>query len=300
MVPTCIGCGAMSLPGECATGCSERKLELIRGAVRDALIDVAERAEVRAGGLRAVLDDLAETRPANDAWDLALEDLRNEARSTLHRYPDVEHPGRALVRARRGGGDVVVPEVWGCGRASRVPGDLHLAVVQWVNVDAYDAARCGRGWLASSERRLRDVVRRLAYRLPARRSSSAHLARAANTRRSGAWRIVIGTGGLKAPPEQRELLAIELRLDTAKQRALFEANVRDQSLAEVPQRGAVDGGVVFELGEPPTEIDVLVADAQRGRRPQRRHARPEPAAAPSPPDESARCTRCARNRRRRS
>jgi hypothetical protein len=34
-VPTCIGCGAMSRPGTCETGCAEHKLVLIRAAALD-------------------------------------------------------------------------------------------------------------------------------------------------------------------------------------------------------------------------------------------------------------------------
>jgi hypothetical protein len=156
----------MSVPGACATGCSEQKLELIRGAVRDALADVAERSGVRAGGLRAVIDDVAQCRPANGAWDRALHDLRDEARSALRRYPD-EDAQDALWSE-----PVEEAVTWWCSRCGGVDAPqecLGICVwrsVQWVNIDVYDAARVRARVAREQERRLRDVVRRLAYVSP--------------------------------------------------------------------------------------------------------------------------------------
>lgn len=113
-----------------------------------------------------MLDDLAETRPANEAWDLSLEDLRNEARSALHRYSD-DNTQDALWS------DPVEEAVtWWCPRCGGVDAPqecLGICIwrsVQWVNLDAYDAARMRARVAREHERRLREVVRRLAYVSP--------------------------------------------------------------------------------------------------------------------------------------
>lgn len=61
---TCIGCGALSLPGSCPGGCAqERRLELIPAAELDELSALTESAEAHAGALRAGVDGLARRRP---------------------------------------------------------------------------------------------------------------------------------------------------------------------------------------------------------------------------------------------
>ena len=64
---TCIGCGAMSLPGRCPEGCAqERKLELVPAAELDELTALTERAEVHAGALAAAVAPLATAPPRHD------------------------------------------------------------------------------------------------------------------------------------------------------------------------------------------------------------------------------------------
>lgn len=60
---TCIGCGALTLPGSCPDGCAqERKLELVPAAQLDELTTLTERAETHADALRDAVIHLADQR----------------------------------------------------------------------------------------------------------------------------------------------------------------------------------------------------------------------------------------------
>jgi hypothetical protein len=64
---TCIGCGALTLPGRCPEGCAqERKLELVPAAELSELTALTEAAEGHADALRAAVIAVARYEPGHD------------------------------------------------------------------------------------------------------------------------------------------------------------------------------------------------------------------------------------------
>lgn len=125
-VPTCVGCGAVNEFGTCETGCSERKLELVRAAVNDWVGDRGVSARARSRAFRPVVEELACRRPSGEDWERAYPTVRYRARSTLRRYLAPRGGGRA-AGAGRVGDDVVVRRVRRDRRPAAMLGDTHLA-----------------------------------------------------------------------------------------------------------------------------------------------------------------------------
>ena len=162
MVPTCIGCGAMSRPGACELGCGEeRKLELVDAHVCDELEEAAAAARVRCIALQAVTRRLAEDEPAD--WEAAYHSVQAEARVALR-----EHPAPQAAPDE----PAHVATTWWCPRCGGIDapqpciGVCVWRPVEWVRAERYAAARTRADAARESERRLRSVLRTVATVTP--------------------------------------------------------------------------------------------------------------------------------------
>jgi len=70
----------------CPEGCSECRLELVRGGDYDQLAAAAAACRARIAGLRPVVEQLAGTGPGPGEWKAAYETLQQSARSALRRF----------------------------------------------------------------------------------------------------------------------------------------------------------------------------------------------------------------------
>jgi len=87
-VPTCIGCGAMSRPGTCETGCAEHKLVLIRAAALDALTNAERQILANTTALAGPAEQLLDRRAATEEWPGAFASVQEQARTALRSAPD--------------------------------------------------------------------------------------------------------------------------------------------------------------------------------------------------------------------
>jgi hypothetical protein len=161
-VPTCVGCGAMGEWGTCETGCTERKLELVRAAASDTLAAVATRAGARADVFATVAQELLRERPTGPE---RYRSLQARAHAALAEHPDTDHD-----------------EVWAqpsepaitwwceeCGGLDAPQPCLGICVwrpVEWVNRTVYEHERERAFAERARERHLRRLLRRLASVTP--------------------------------------------------------------------------------------------------------------------------------------
>jgi hypothetical protein len=165
VISTCVGCGAMSLPGSCAGASSEeRKLELVPAADYDALKDVragidAENAMMAAATNR-LLDDIVARGRDRDAYRSAGAEARAVLRGVGAAPPtDVGRDTEPVVSwwcARCGGIDAPQPCIDVC---------IHRPA-EWVNADVSRAEHEAAVACAAVHERLRGVLRLLAFTAP--------------------------------------------------------------------------------------------------------------------------------------
>lgn len=161
-VPTCIGCGAMSVTGTCEAVCAEHKLELVRAAARDALVGVAAGATARADALEAVIAPLSARGRAPADLPAALAQLRERAAAALRRLPDDpaadaewEEPAEPHT-------------TWWCDRCGGVDAPQEcLGICIWRPIEYVDAASHAAAVTQAREARAREararaLVRRVA------------------------------------------------------------------------------------------------------------------------------------------
>ena len=166
-VPTCIGCGAMSIFGTCDTGCSEEKFELVRGVAHESL--TALRAGVRANveAFRPVAERLAREQPAAGGWEAAYRALQEEARAALRSHPDVMTGESDWEPAE-------IATTWRCPRCGGIDAPqecLGICVwrpVEWVKHDSYETVREHALADRERERKLRRLLRVIASVIPRR------------------------------------------------------------------------------------------------------------------------------------
>ena len=186
-VPTCIGCGAMSRPGTCETGCSERRRDLVRADACDWLDELADRARRRADALRPLVGVIAAQPedPAGVDAEAILRDLAQRARDELRGHPDADAAD----------GDLSEPPdaatTWWCDRCGGLdaPQDcLGICIwrsIDWVDAAVHEQARERARAEREQERRLRQVLRHTAYVHPrAGGSEATRLALRAQARRA--------------------------------------------------------------------------------------------------------------------
>lgn len=101
-VATCIGCGARSRLGDCASGCTDVPLELVEAAEIDALDADLDALQQRSAALRSVAKAFADDPDAD--WD----ELRRAGRDALARPRPPERGPAAVIPA------------WGCPDCGRI------------------------------------------------------------------------------------------------------------------------------------------------------------------------------------
>ena len=163
-VPTCIGCGAMGRFGTCEIGCSEQKLELVRAAAHDSLEAFRSAARARRAAFVTVVEKLASRQPTGE-WETAYRSLQDDARAALRRHPDPEdkidwdepaEPATTWWCAACGGIDAPQPCLGICVWRQ----------VEWVSRSRYEQARERALSEREQERRLRQLLRRIASTTP--------------------------------------------------------------------------------------------------------------------------------------
>ena len=161
-VPTCVGCGAMGEWGTCETGCTERKLELVRAAASDTLAAVASRSCVRADAFCDVAAGLLCAEP----WDPgSYRSLQARARQALAEHPDTDHdeewaqPSEPAISWR-------CEECGGLDAPQPCLGICVWRPVEWVSRAVYEQTRERAFAERARERRLRRLLRRLASVTP--------------------------------------------------------------------------------------------------------------------------------------
>jgi hypothetical protein len=164
-VPTCIGCGAISKFGTCETGCSEHKLELIRAAALDELVTLRTRAQARSDALRAIAQTIAQDPPAERNQENAYRQLQNDARAVLRRKPDTDADAIDWEQPAE------QTRTWWCadGGIDAPQPCLGICVwrpVQWANLTDYQSERERILAERERERRLRNLLRRIASVTP--------------------------------------------------------------------------------------------------------------------------------------
>lgn len=164
-VPTCIGCGAMSQFGTCDTGCSEHKLELVRAAAYDELLEEASDTQTRIAALDDVLRQIADQEPRTAEIESAYRSAQRAARDALPRQllpepnRDDDQPAEHAT-------------TWWCAECGGIDAPqpcLGICVwrpVEWVNRSLYMPRRARILDQRARAQQTRDLLRRLAYVTP--------------------------------------------------------------------------------------------------------------------------------------
>ena len=82
----------MSQFGTCDTGCSERKLELVRAPAYDALLAAASNASARANAFAELAQRVARDQPDAGEVQNAYRSAQRCACDLLRRHPDIDEP----------------------------------------------------------------------------------------------------------------------------------------------------------------------------------------------------------------
>jgi len=166
MMPTCIGCGAMSRFGTCDGGCGEQKLELVPTVQYDSLAALTSTTRVRAEAFGAVAEEFASRHPGAEEWEPAYRSVQNIARTTLGRYPEVD------ARDVEWDEPVEFATTWWCAECGGIDAPqpcLGICIwreVEWVNGACYQEQRARALAEREMERRWRGLARRVAYVTP--------------------------------------------------------------------------------------------------------------------------------------
>jgi hypothetical protein len=162
-VPTCIGCGAMGQTGTCDTGCSERKLELVRVAAYDQVRAAATSARARVDAFASLAKDLAAREPADDDAETTYRSVQTAARAALRTNPG---PGTEV-------GDWQQPAepaiTWWCSECGGIDAPqpcLGICIwrpVEWVNRRVYEQQHERALSECEREHLLRELLLRVAW-----------------------------------------------------------------------------------------------------------------------------------------
>jgi hypothetical protein len=165
-IPTCIGCGAMSRPGTCDTGCAEHKLLLIRASALDALTDTETRILQNTTALAMPAEQLLDRRGEAREWPGAFASVQEHARTALRHAP--EDPATADEIDT-----IAEPAVtWWCDRCGGIDAPqpcLGICVwraIDWAHQSSYQDTRERILAERQNEQRLRALLRRLACTTP--------------------------------------------------------------------------------------------------------------------------------------
>jgi hypothetical protein len=163
-VTTCIGCGAMSVPGTCPGTCSdERKLELVPASDYDEAQIQGDAAAAGIDKLRPLLETVAGADGADPAH--ALRDLAAPARAALRDAPSIPVAAEEDEEI-----DSVV--AWWCARCGGIDapqpciGVCISRPVEWASLQSFEGERDRRARLVDELREVTDVVRPLGFVTP--------------------------------------------------------------------------------------------------------------------------------------
>ncbi len=132
---TCVTCGAVSEPGECADGCHESLLDLAPAADCDRLAGICRRAHSTAEAFRTVAAGLTGPEPSALECEAAYDAVRQRARAVLRRFPPTASNGEALPVS------VTAEPAWWCPDCDGVEAPQPcLEMCIWMPVDWVDAA----------------------------------------------------------------------------------------------------------------------------------------------------------------
>ncbi|HET9104157.1 MAG TPA: hypothetical protein VFN55_12465 [Solirubrobacteraceae bacterium] len=165
-VATCIGCGAMSRPGSCDTGCTERRLELVRAAALDGLADAETTLRADLATLSASADELRAGPSPGHQWPAAYAQVQKHARQALQDAREDPTSGTLLAEPAE-------PAItWWCERCDGVDAPqpcLGICVwrpVDWARLDIYDELRERAVAERDRAQRLRGLLQRLVHTTP--------------------------------------------------------------------------------------------------------------------------------------
>jgi hypothetical protein len=165
-VLTCIGCGAMTEIGTCASGCAETRLDLVPAEDFDRIKADLVHIQAAAVAFGEVAQPLAASEPAPQDVERAYCSLQIEARTALRLHPDCagahpewlepDEPAITWWCPRCGGLDAPQP----CrGVCIRRP-------AEWVRYEIYERERERALRARDAERRLRQLTRAVAFVTP--------------------------------------------------------------------------------------------------------------------------------------
>jgi hypothetical protein len=165
-IPACVGCGEMSRPGTCETGCLELKLLVVPAATVDALADAEREILGCISALRPTTTELLNVLPPDDGWEAAYLALQDVARRGLATRVD----DRISAYVREEPAEPVV--VWWCPRCGGIDAPqpcLGICVWRtsdWARAEGYLEASARIACEYAAERRLRALVERIAHTTP--------------------------------------------------------------------------------------------------------------------------------------
>lgn len=164
-VETCIGCGAIGGLGDCETGCSERRLELVPASAFDRLVQlVAEQDDCLAAFL-AIAEQLSHLAHVEEI-EPAYRALQAQAKAALHQHPELDW---ADAQPEQPAEPVIAWWCPGCGAVDAPQPCLGVCIrrpAEWVNRDAYEQSRRRALARRPAERELRRLARRVASITP--------------------------------------------------------------------------------------------------------------------------------------
>jgi hypothetical protein len=152
--------------GTCDGACGERKLELVPAVQYDVLAALGSSVRVRSEAFVAVAEELASHPPGAAECEAAYRSLQDAARITLRRHPEID--------AHHVDWDepVEIATTWWCAVCGGIDAPqpcLGICVwrpVEWVNSTRYSEERACALAQLDTERRLRRLLRRIAFVTP--------------------------------------------------------------------------------------------------------------------------------------
>ena len=162
-VLTCIGCGAMSELGGCLSTCTEVRLDLVPAEGFDRLAEELSRTRGASQAFCAIARRLAADDPTAADVERAYRALQAQARTALRAHPE---GGDDWTRPAEPTTTWWCPECGGLDAPQPCIGVCIKRPAEWVNHDVYERERGQALRLLELERRLRPLVRRVAFVTP--------------------------------------------------------------------------------------------------------------------------------------
>ena len=258
---TCVVCGAVSQPGECAGGCHEELLDVAPAADFDQLAAVRCRARAAAEAFRGVAAGLTGPEPAAPDCAAAYQSIQQRARTALLRFPPSTGDDDCLRVS-------VTPEpAWWCPDCGGIEAPqpcLEMCIwmpVDWVDAGVYRREHERAVTQRAIESRWRAFLRRLASVTPRKGqavrcwSAFGAEARALLDAADAVSLADCCAGGLK------EVNQMSGRQDAAAVSEAIEVKVaRDDDCADEYEHGVVDGREWAEAFAPTSELREIVGD----------------------------------------